>query len=191
MYPFPRSEKPPEGEKPPSLRLFTAIAVPCAVSAGIRAVLAGYGELLGRLPETLHLTLRFLGEVPEPLVQELSQALRKAAGPPPPEIRLGPLGVFRRRGRSLLWAGLEPSGALSALKGKIDRALAGLPLPPPGKFTPHLTLARLKPGGPRPPEHPEALRPGGSFTAESFGLYSSLLRPEGALHSLLHEYPLK
>lgn len=171
-----------------------AIPFPEDALPSLRRALSDREDLLERIPKSLHLTLRFLGNVPEGLVTAVADALAGASGPPSFELRLGPLGVFKRRGGTVLWAGIAPSGELAELKNKLDRALAPLPLASaakrPGAFAPHVTLARLKPKGPPPPANPGGRKPEWAFTPGSFGLFSSLLRPEGALHSLLREYPL-
>jgi 2'-5' RNA ligase len=177
----------------PGPRLFVAVDVPDATARDIRDALAGSGFNCRRFPERLHLTLSFLGNVPGDLLPGLCDALAGAATEPAFELRLGALGTFRRGTGTVLWAGLEPSGGLSSLKFKVDRAMAPLGLAPkdgPGVFTPHLTLARLKPRDPQPPRGISLVRPGGSFTVEAFGLFSSELRPDGAVHKLVKGYRL-
>ncbi|MDR2612149.1 MAG: RNA 2',3'-cyclic phosphodiesterase [Deltaproteobacteria bacterium] len=201
----PRAARNPEGGRngdrgrelhlPPTLRLFVAISAPDDIVRRLRRALAERRDLLERFPASLHLTLRFLGDMPESSLPLIGDALASAGGPPDPELRLGPLGVFRRKDAATLWAGLDPSPELLGLKARVDSALATLPLPPPqgespGRFTPHLTIARLKARGPQPPADPGSIRPGGTFRAGSFGLFSSVLRPEGARHTLLRAYPL-
>ncbi|MDR1036488.1 MAG: 2'-5' RNA ligase family protein, partial [Deltaproteobacteria bacterium] len=115
---------PPGSDATKSLRLFTAIPVPEAAFREIRKALSGRGDILERLPSRLHVTLRFMGNVPASLLPEVREALLTASGPPPFSLELGPLGVFRRREDTVLWAGLKPSEELSALKARVDAALA-------------------------------------------------------------------
>ena len=86
--------------------------------------------------ENLHLTLAFLGEVPdaEPVLDALSDVSFK-----PFEITLEGIGCFG----DLWWAGLKESAALDALARKVRHALAERELPFDRKrFSPHITLIR-------------------------------------------------
>ncbi len=106
------------------------------------------------------------------------------------------LGLFERRGKAVLWAGLAPCPELLILKRAVDEALArwaGL-APEAGRFFPHITLSRLKTGA------PDGLRRfintcraeiANRFLVTSFTLFSSKLSTNGALHSPEEAYPLQ
>ncbi|MCC8193590.1 MAG: RNA 2',3'-cyclic phosphodiesterase, partial [Deltaproteobacteria bacterium] len=103
-------------------------------------------------------------------------------------------GMFARKQGTVVWAGVAPSPALLHLKEAVDAALAGAGLPPStGRFTPHLTLARLKTG----PSSAlcaflkgHAATPAGTFPVTAFSLFRSVLDPGGAVHTLEEDYPL-
>ena len=89
--------------------------------------------------------------------------------------------------------GLEPPEPVRALKDAVDGVIGPDPETAKRGFSPHLTLARF----PRRPrrdldrflaEH--AGFSGGSFLVDSFHLYNSTLRPEGALHEIVESFPL-
>ncbi len=126
------------------MRLFVALDLPWEV----KLQLAGMAEgLLGArwLPaENMHLTLRFIGEVPSFRAEEIDAALAALRGKCF-ELNLQGVGTFSKSGRDVtLWTGVERSQALELLQGKIETALqrAGLELER-RRFTPHVTLARL------------------------------------------------
>ncbi|MDR1039220.1 MAG: RNA 2',3'-cyclic phosphodiesterase [Deltaproteobacteria bacterium] len=173
------------------LRLFVAIPVPESVSLLIRQAVAGPEELLARFPKTLHVTLSFLGNVSREMASKVEDALGGFTFPAF-ELRLGPLGAFSQKRGTILWAGFAPSPELSLLKARVDRALAPLPLgfqSERGPFKPHVTLARLKPGGVKAPADPRTILPAGAFAPDFFGLYSSRLDPTGAVHTLQRMFP--
>ena len=96
--------------------------------------------------ENLHLTLHFLGDLPREKLPELKAALRTVeAGCA--NLALRALGRFPRRGKArVLWAGVAEDEALRDCHEQLARALTRLDLPlSAAPFTPHITLARLRP----------------------------------------------
>lgn len=98
-------------------------------------------------PEGIHLTLKFLGDVPESRVDEIGYAVSEAvAGHRRFEVSMGGFGAFPNTRRpQVLWVGiggcLEP---LIRLQEDVDAALGGLGFQSETRpFYPHLTLARL------------------------------------------------
>ncbi len=139
------------GEK--KVRSFIAIPVP---SEGIRAleeVVKGLDSEIGRhvrwvRPEGIHLTLKFMGDIPASTVDRVLEALPPvAAAFSAFELSLSGLGVFPnpRRPR-VLWAGLEGGlETLSELQLAVDEAVGKLGLPKEQRaFSPHLTLGRVR-----------------------------------------------
>ena len=101
-------------------------------------------------PEGIHLTVKFLGDIDPALVEEVLQAMKKAAsGSSPFQLNLNGLGVFpnQRRPR-VLWAGRGGDlDALGALQEKLEAAMSYLNFPRErGAFSPHLTLGRVRDG---------------------------------------------
>ena len=99
-------------------------------------------------PAGMHLTLKFLDEVPASQIEAIAEAMQGAcAAHVPFSFALGGMGCFPnvRRPR-VVWVGIdEPSGALSRLQGDVDRAMRPLGFAlEKRRFSPHLTLGRVK-----------------------------------------------
>lgn len=127
------------------IRLFTALELPAAARERLAALAGGVPGARWTPAENMHLTLRFIGNVDEITAQELAEALtgvRARAF----DLVIEGVGTFSRgRKASMLWAGVARNDALMHLQERIESVLvrAGLP-PEPRKFSPHVTLARLK-----------------------------------------------
>ena len=98
-------------------------------------------------PETLHITLAFLGELDDPRIEDAIQATREAAaGAAPFWLAPGRIGVFGPdHAPRVVWVGIGgQTGRLRALQRSLARALDARGFTPDDKpFSPHLTLARL------------------------------------------------
>jgi 2'-5' RNA ligase len=152
-------------------------------------------------PESIHLTLKFLGDVPEERVAEIGAALDgAAAGHARFTLEADGLGVFPDlRAPRVLWAGLaDPAGAARRLADGVDAALDAIGFAPERKpFHPHLTLARVKE---RSREVGLALarerwleQPAmqGPLTVAAVALMKSELKPSGAVYTELRRAALK
>jgi 2'-5' RNA ligase len=97
--------------------------------------------------DRLHLTLKFLGEQPETLVEPLTAAMNEiAARHWPVPLRLRGVGAFPnlRRPR-VIWIGIEPAPKLELLHHDVEERCAALGVEVEGKpFRPHLTVGRLR-----------------------------------------------
>lgn len=149
-------------------------------------------------PDSMHLTLKFLGDTEPDEIEAVDQALRRAAGSVPPTGgRVQGVGSFPhlRRPR-VIWAGVEPDDdGLEELHGRIDRGLAELGFKREKRgFHAHITLGRVKSGeGKRAlVEEIEAREEMelGRLPVEEFHLYESDLTPEGARYTVLSSYRL-
>ncbi len=104
----------------------------------------------------LHLTLKFLGEIPQKSVPDLSNAASRAAtGLAPFSIRLEEAGVFPKHGQPhVLWIGInDSSGKLSELHARLEAESVNAGFEKDDRpFHPHLTVARL-----RQPRHARTL----------------------------------
>jgi len=147
--------------------------------------------------ENLHLTLRFFGEVAEPVADDIDGALGEAAEANAPfELALKSAGSFGGADPHALWIGAAESEPLKKLAAGCERAARRAGLKPESrKFTPHVTLAYLA----RAPldrvqafEQRLGLFEAPPFRVESFGLYSSWTRRSApSLYRLEAEYPLR
>lgn len=175
------------------MRLFVAVEIPGAVRASLEALLAelrrDVRDVRWSRVESIHLTLKFLGEVEEPRLGPLSGALEAAASAAAGgfEVGVGALGTFGdpRRPR-VVWAGVrDPAGGLAALQEAVEAACEGCGFPREERaFSPHLTLARPK-GPSRDLSRALPARAGwegGRFAVASIVLFQSLLKPEGAAY---------
>lgn len=179
------------------MRSFLAIAVPEEAAAAI-------GRLQGQLrlghplpPENLHLTLAFLGDQSEPALEELHFCLERLSAPGF-DVEFGPLGSFGHPAPSSVHAEVRLTPELATLHRAVRGALhsAGLQTER-RRFRPHITIARL-PHRMTGDETAALLRflatfaaaPLPSFPARALTLFRSHLRPEGAIHEPLTDYPL-
>ncbi|MGD1147128.1 MAG: RNA 2',3'-cyclic phosphodiesterase [Thermoanaerobaculaceae bacterium] len=181
------------------MRLFVAVELPQAV----REVLAaGLGRLKADQPsarwvraEGMHVTLKFLGEQPEEIVDGLGRAVPPLlAALPAVHVRLGGGGFFPhdRRPR-VAWVGGEAAG-LESWARAVEEAASSLGVPhEPRPFSLHLTLARLdRPWGVQAVEHFQ-VQVGKwrfpDFTPREIVLFQSELGPAGAAYTVLRRWP--
>ncbi|MEJ6390963.1 RNA 2',3'-cyclic phosphodiesterase [Gymnodinialimonas ulvae] len=173
------------------------IALPME-DAAVDALISAQAHLpFGKaVPEdNLHLTLAYLGDVPEPVLETLHDLL-DSARLPAPDITFGALGTFAEMERGLVFAEVRSNDALTALHARIAQMArqAGAEVPR-RRFRPHVTLMRAnrQPQGPARDRLAAALGircaiPG--FTARRMCLYQSTLTPQGAVHDIMADYPL-
>ncbi len=176
------------------IRLFVALPLPDKVSDGLLAMRSGVPGARWMSREQLHLTLRFIGEVGESDAIAIDEALASVSVPRL-TLELKGVGEFGGRNPRALWAGVAGDGALRHLQRKIESAMQRLGLPAEErKFTPHVTLARLRgvsPGRVMDFLHDHALYASGSFEVTHFVLYSSRTTPNGSIYVAEREYPLR
>ncbi|ARA92532.1 2'-5' RNA ligase [Rhodothermaceae bacterium RA] len=178
----------------PMPRLFVALDVTDATRQALAALRDDTLPARWTPPHQYHLTLRFLGEVPDDAVEAIRTALATVQAAPV-VLRGTGLGVFPslRRPR-VLFARIDETPALMRLHAAVEAALTRVGLPPDERpFHPHITLARLS--------RPDARRVR-RFRArhadvriepmriDAFTLYASRLGPDGAQHHPLTTYPL-
>jgi len=179
------------------IRSFVAVSLP----AEVRARLEQYGKelkslgLYGSFPksDSFHLTLKFLGNIPEQKVDAIGGALEQAVtGLAPFQLEVRGLGVFPNPSSArVVWIGFGHSEALSALQARVERVLEELEFPPEDRpFRPHLTLARLKSKDNLRALQEYLREAGPSATAgtvpvDEVVLFRSDLRPDGARYTRL------
>ena len=179
-------------------RLFIAIELPAHVRKRLSEHIA---RLRTAVPEaraswareeTLHLTLKFLGDTPLTQVERLSQATQRAANTVGPfEVIIGSRGAFPPNGQPrVLWIGIEdPSGQLALLHQVLEDECAQAGLAREQRpFHPHLTIARLrKPQGSRrlAQVHKEMGFDPETVLVSDLALIRSELRSEGSRHTAI------
>lgn len=185
------------------MRVFVAIRIP----DDVRSALTTISDRLRRtkihaswtIPENMHLTLRFYGEIHPSDVSQivifLSEQLRNFSAP---LLLVRGIGAFPSLDRPLvLWAGTEVlEGALLEIQQATEQAACLIKLSPEKKpFHPHITLARIK-----NPVHGKIIKPllenvsasgppefGREFRAHEIVLFSSTLTPKGPIYNVLRE----
>jgi len=183
------------------MRLFVAIEVSEDVRARIGERIAalrrpGDGWKWVR-PETVHLTLRFLGEVEGGRAAELGGGIRAAlAGECGCTFRVAGGGAFpnARRPR-VLWfgiVGVRPDGSLDRLATSVERAVRELGFDPePRPFRAHLTVARARRDArPAPPTDLADEHDLGEVSVGRIVLMRSELSASGARYEVVDRFPL-
>ena len=184
------------------IRAFIALDLP----PGVHRALAGLQQEWQRTaamvswikPESIHLTLKFLGNIANEQVTEIQALLLKVAATAAP-LRLQPLGCGAfpsiKQAR-VVWVGLQGAiEELLKLQKSIEDALIPLGFEPEDRpYRAHLTLGRVK-GRRHLQLLQEAVLRRQDFQAEAFDvkevvLYRSELRPEGARYTALFRAPL-
>jgi 2'-5' RNA ligase len=151
--------------------------------------------------EGIHLTLKFLGDVPEAQVEALGMVIRQVASAVEPfTLEARGVGAFPSlRKPRVVWLGLHGGdramGALRQAQSAVEEGCAGLDFPRESRlFTPHLTLARVRDPGPSGAlekvltQHQDLVV--GNLFCGSLALIKSELRPSGAVYATLVEVPL-
>ncbi|KXB01250.1 hypothetical protein AKJ44_02760 [candidate division MSBL1 archaeon SCGC-AAA261F17] len=149
-------------------------------------------------PQNIHLTLRFLGDVPEKRLSKIKNAIRDAKDIADPfNLHVSGLGVFPNPNyMRVVWAGVsDGSNPTTALRQKLDKNLAKINLPSDNKeFTPHLTIARVKSGKAKEKLREKLTRMSakdfGTCRVDAIELKESKLTPEGPIYSTLEKFEL-
>jgi 2'-5' RNA ligase len=195
------------------MRLFIALDIDAAIRTRIARFVEGVNGFATDArwvrPESLHLTLKFIGEQPESAVDPIKHALSDIHGSAP-EIHFRGYGFFpTAKSARVFWIGLEAGPQLAALASLIDDKMATLGIPKEDRaYSPHLTLARGA-GGSGSPRRRKADAPNrtfqrlqdkltalptpefGTMTARAFFLYQSQLSPIGSKYTKLARFGLQ
>ncbi|HZQ94115.1 MAG TPA: RNA 2',3'-cyclic phosphodiesterase [Candidatus Sulfotelmatobacter sp.] len=194
------------------MRLFVALDIDDAIRDSIgrfcEPVRRFAPEARWAKPESLHVTLKFIGEQPDAAVERIQHALEGVAAPVA-KISFRGYGFFPgETSARVFWIGLDAGSELAQLAAAVDEKLKPLGIPgEKRKFSPHLTLAR-SPGGSGSPHRrrgdggndtfrvlQQQLRvlPApefGSMTAREYFLYQSQLSPKGSTYKKLARFRL-
>jgi 2'-5' RNA ligase len=195
------------------MRLFIALDIDAAVRErivlfmdGVRGFAPGARWMR---PESLHVTLKFIGEQPESALDQIKHELENLRVDAS-QVQFRGYGFFpTAKSPRVFWIGIEAGPQLSSLAAAIDDKMASLGIPKEDRaFSPHLTLARgaggsgsprwRKEDGPNPTFHhlqqklstlpsPEF----GTMTPREFFLYQTQLSPKGSKYTKLSAFALK
>lgn len=182
------------------MRTFIAVDLTDTIRKRLADLQANLKPTCGNLkwvnPENVHLTIKFLGEIPDRQIAPVSEALdRLASQCQPCDITVGGLGTFAPSGPvKVLWVGIQdPAGGLEACQSLCDQLLQPLGFPPEGRrFSPHLTLARNK-----FPQNSRQLRaaleaeptmPPAAQTVTGITFYQSTLTRQGPIYQPLSKH---
>lgn len=183
------------------MRAFIGIALPPEIRAGIADLVSpmrARRDPVSWVPErNLHLTLKFLGEIPPARAGEMAGLVADASRNIPPfPLQIGDAGGFPTlRAPRVLWIGFrEPLELVRKLHQNMENALSGAGFPRDERpFHPHVTVGRVR--GRVAPGWGEAFAAvvsGVAFdtvSVASYRVYESRLSPSGAQYSVLREVP--
>jgi RNA 2',3'-cyclic 3'-phosphodiesterase len=195
------------------MRLFIALDIDDAIRERIARFLEGVRgfapEARWVRPESLHVTLKFIGEKPEPAVEQIKRELETVSSSAF-EIQFRNYGFFPSpKSARVFWVGIASGPQLPSLAAIIDERMAALGIPKEEHaFSPHLTLARGA-GGSGSPRRNKRDAPNRSFQhlqeklaalpapefgtmmAREFFLYQSQLSPKGSKYTKLAKFALQ
>jgi RNA 2',3'-cyclic 3'-phosphodiesterase len=192
------------------MRLFVALDIPDVIRSRIATYMDGLRnfepDARWVAAESLHVTLKFIGEFPDLRLDEVKKALAGIAGKPF-DISFRGAGFFTPRSPRIFWIGIEAGYELKAVASSVENTLVPLGIAKEERdFMPHLTLARMgsgRPqGSPRDLNKPkmyelksrvERMSPPdfGTMSAREFFLYLSKLSPKGAQYTKVERFPLR
>jgi 2'-5' RNA ligase len=173
-------------------RLFTALEIPDDVRNAISATRGGLPGARWIDAETYHVTLRFIGDVDDVVAREaafiLGQVRRESFA-----MKFDRLSSFGGRRPRAIVALVQPTPALLELQAEHERLLQRIGLQPEGrKFTPHVTVARLRDSSNHQVAEYLAARghfSAPAFTPERFVLFSSRDSVGGGPYVVEADYP--
>jgi RNA 2',3'-cyclic 3'-phosphodiesterase len=180
------------------VRTFVALDIPDAIREGIRGFVS---KLRPACPtarwigmDGAHITLKFIGEVPDQSVPAISAALSHVRGAAPIAVDFrGVKFTPNERHPRVLWIGIDAQQQLAELARAIESALEPIGIVREQReFSPHLTLARFKQGNSIASLIRAIAAAGplefGHVRAETFHLYRSILKPAGAEYTRLETF---
>jgi 2'-5' RNA ligase len=174
-------------------RLFTGLEIPVDVAQSLAMLRGGLPGARWIDPENYHLTLRFIGDVDDVIAHEIASMLgrvRREAF----KLRVDDLKSFGGRKPRALIATMGAAQALLDLQAEHERLLQRVGLEPDGrKYTPHVTLARLRESSSRQVAEYLSLRApfrSQPFPVSRFVLFSSRASVGGGPYVVEAAYPL-
>lgn len=148
-------------------------------------------------PELLHVTVKFLGDTEEDMIDRIASKIEEAVrGVQPFDVRLAGMGAFPSLSNiRVVWVGMEDSGVLAQTAQRLDESLEGLGFERDKRgFKPHLTVARARSpsrmGAVQSILKEKAASDFGTYRVGSIRLKKSVLGPQGPTYSDVKEIPL-
>ena len=173
-------------------RLFTALEIPKDIGDSLAMLRGGLPGARWISPENYHLTLRFIGDIDDALARDIASLL-DGVSRMPFDLKLDGLASFGSNKPRAIVATVAPTRALMELQAEHESIMKRLRVLADGrKFTPHVTLARLRDTSPRDVAEYLAARPYWSapFHVSQFVLYSSRASTGGGPYVAEATYPL-
>lgn len=175
-------------------RLFTGIEIPAPIGLALSAYRGGLPGARWIDPENYHITLRFIGDIDARMADDVCSILGDSRWREPITITIDGLDSFGGSKPRAVFARTSGNGELADLQAEQERMMRQIGLAPETrKFTPHVTLARLKHASPIDVADYIATRghfPKLTFAAERFVLYSSRASTGGGPYVIEAAYPL-
>ena len=179
-----------------AIRTFIALELPEELKKSLGRFLSGLRERAPGVkwvrPESIHLTLKFLGDIGADAVPAVGGALESASrGAGAFSFEAAGIGAFpNSRNPKVVWAGMRIDDRLREFQQLLDAALAGIGIAREERpFAPHVTLGRLRDGRARKSVAELIERHGaerfGRFTADRLVFFKSELKPAGPVHEPL------
>jgi 2'-5' RNA ligase len=174
-------------------RLFTGVEIPSDVGQSLAMLRGGLPGARWIDPENYHLTLRFIGDVDDLIAHEVASMLgrvKRGAF----DLHFEGLMSFGGRKPRAVVATVAPAQALLEVQSEHERLMQRIGLQPEGrKYTPHVTLARLRDSSSR--DVAEFLAGRGyfrtaAFPVSRFVLFSSRASVGGGPYVVEASYPL-
>jgi 2'-5' RNA ligase len=174
-------------------RLFTGVEIPSDIGQALSILRGGLPGARWIDPENYHLTLRFIGDVDDAVAHEVESLLgrvKRGAF----DLHLDGLASFGGRKPRAVVANIAPAQALLDVQAEQERLMQRIGLEPEGrKYTPHVTLARLRESSSR--DVAEYLAAHGlfrtaPFKVSRFVLFSSRASSGGGPYIVEASYPL-
>jgi len=174
-------------------RLFVGLEIPREVGQALSLLRGGLPGARWIDPENYHITLRFIGDIDDRLAHDIALLLdgvkRRSF-----EVRFGELTAFGGRKPRAIVVSVEPIQPLVELQSELERLMQRLGLEPEGrKFTPHVTLARLRDVKSHDVADYLSTRGplfGSSFKVSRFVLFSARASVGGGPYVVEADYPL-
>jgi 2'-5' RNA ligase len=174
-------------------RIFTGLEIPATIADSLAMLRGGLPGARWIDAENYHVTLRFIGDVDDVIAHEVASMLGKVRRPAF-ELHVADLHAFGGRKPRALVAMLEPAQALMELQAEHERLMQRVGLEPEGrKYTPHVTLARLRESSSRQVADYLSLRApfrSPPFKVSQFMLFSSRSSTGGGPYVVEAAYPL-